>query len=56
MNDITNLSEEGTQGICPFVDTGEYHLTSKIKAAYVVIGILSIVSATFVFTTIFSVK
>lgn len=56
MNDITDLSSEGSQGICPYVSTGEYHLTSKIKAAYVIIGILSIVSATFVFTTIFSVK
>jgi hypothetical protein len=43
-------------GICPGVEGGDLHVTSKVKALYVVIGTLSMIAATFVFTTIFSVK
>ena len=49
-------SEEQCEGVCPYVSTGEYHLTSKIKAAYIVLGTLSIIASIFVFATIFSSK
>jgi hypothetical protein len=47
---------EPSKGVCPEVDTGKYHLTSKIKAVYVVLGTISIIACIFVFTTIFTVK
>ena len=37
-------------------EVGKLHLTSKVKAVYVLIGTISIIAAVFVFTTIFSVR
>ena len=44
------------EGICPGVSGGDLHVTSKLKAVYVVLGSLSIIAATFIFATIFSVQ
>lgn len=41
---------------CSIIDTQNLHLTSKIKASYVILGTLSIIAAVFVFSTIFSIK
>jgi hypothetical protein len=55
LDDLIGASEQ-TKGVCPYVSSGEYHLTSKVKAVYVIVGTFSIIAATFVFTTIFSIK
>ena len=41
-------------GHCPYV--GEIHMTSKLKAIFVIIGGLSIIAAVFICSTIFSIK
>jgi hypothetical protein len=42
--------------VCKIIDEKDLHLTSKIKAAYVILGTFSIIAGVFVFATIFSVK
>jgi len=54
--EVFGLNGFEVHGVCPFVSSQKYHLTSKAKAIYVVIATLSIIAATFVFTTIFTVK
>lgn len=55
MIDFSLLSDP-ENAVCPEVASGKYHLTSKLKAVYVVVGTISMIASVFVFTTIFSVK
>lgn len=47
-------TEDTTIHVCKLIDELDLHLTSKIKAAYVILGTLSIIAAVLVFTTIFA--
>ena len=57
-NDIQFIDHEHIiyNNTCKKIDELDLHLTSKAKAAYVILGALSIIAAVFVFSTIFSVK